>query len=115
MGSGSYEAAGGGKERQERPEIANIGSKSRTSAAKTAYRGPKSGPGPPAEAQERPKITNHAPKNGPGPHAEAPRVLRPSTQARQLHDRPWVENVKDQVQRQYMLPVNFTTDQRSKI
>ena len=49
-------------EAQERLKIANIGPKSSPSAAKTAYRGPKSGPGPPVETQEQLKIANIGPQ-----------------------------------------------------
>ena len=68
-------------EAQERLKIANIGPKSRPSAAMTAYRRPEDGPEPSVEAQERPKIANIGPKtaniglkSGPGPHTEAPRA-----------------------------------------
>ena len=57
----------GSKGRQERPRIANIGPKSRPSAAKTADRGSKNGPGLPVEAQEQLKIANIGPKTAPRP------------------------------------------------
>ena len=127
---------------QERPKTDNIGPKAAEDRQhrlqerpKTANIRPKSGPGPPTYApratqdraqrpqerlktahkgpgaaqdrqhrsQERPKTANIGPQSGPGPH----------TEARQLHNRPSIENIEEKVHRQKMLPVNFRTDRRA--
>ena len=129
------------------PKIANIGPKSRPSAAKTAYRGPKSGPGPHVEAQEQLKIANLGRETAPRPPTQAPKAAQDRTQrpqerpktnhtgpstsrstshrkrrrkiskkkhaARQLYDRPSIENIEEKTHRQNMLPVNFRSDSRT--
>ena len=59
----------------------------------------------PKRPQARPKTAHVGPESNP----------RPPTQARQLHDQPSIENVEENIQRQQMLPVNFTTDHQSNI
>ena len=93
--------------------------KSRPSAAKTAYRGPQGGPGPPVEAQEQLKIANIGPKTAPRPAQD--RTQRPQERPKTTHTgestsrSTSIEDVEDKYQRKNMLPVNLAIDHPSNI
>jgi len=106
-------------------------------AAQDARRGPRAAQDRQHRSQDRPQTGNIGPKSGPGPHTEAPRATQdyphrpvnftidhPSKMskkrskkkhaARQLHDRPSIENIEEEkLHRQNMLSVNFRSDRRA--
>ena len=68
--------------------------------------GSKSSPGPPVEAQEWPTTANIGPKTATHMPQDSKSGPRPPTQARQLHDRPSIENIEETIHRQNMQTVN---------
>ena len=84
---------------------------------KTAHRGPESGPDRPQRPRERAKTTYRSPLTS---HPTFNRKRRRKNTkkkhaARQLHDRPSIENIEKQMHRQNMLPVNIEDDNQTTV
>ena len=107
---------------QEWPRTASRGSR----AAQHHQQNHKGGPRPPTQApraaqdrtqrpQERPKTTHTGPSTSRSTiHRKCRRkISKKKHAARQLHDRPSIENIKEKRHRQNMLSVNFRSDRRA--